>query len=457
MSEAIHIYHTNDLHSHFEKWPRIEAFLRSRQQLHAETGEKCLILDIGDHVDRWHPYTEGTHGKGNIELLNEAGYQYVTIGNNEGITMTYDDLDSLYEKADFKVLAANIYQQNGERPKWALPYDIHTTTSGTRIAMLGLTANFQKLYSALGWKVSEPFIELEQQLSALKSKADIIVLLSHLGIHDDERIAADFPMVDVILGAHTHHILHHGKVVNQSLLCGAGKYGFYVGQVELTVNEIGEVIDKKAWLYDTNEFNEIEGESKWEQSLHDVGSRALQEVVATLPEALETQWFTPSILPDILCKALREWSSADCAFLNAGLLLEGLPKGKVTKADLHRILPHPINPCVVSLSGSQLKEIIMQSLNPEWPHMPVKGFGFRGKIMGNMVYDKIDFIKTNNGLVKYILIDGEKLNPEKQYKLVLPDMFTFGYFFPHLQRSQHKEYLMPEFLRDILAWKLKTD
>lgn len=129
----------------------------------------------------------------------------------------------------------------------------------------------------------------------------------------------------------------------------------------------------------------------------------------------------------------------------------------MTKADLHRILPHPINPCVVSLSGSQLKEIIMQSLNPEWPHMPVKGFGFRGKIMGNMVYDKIDFIKTNNGLVKYILIDGEKLNPEKQYKLVLPDMFTFGYFFPHLQRSQHKEYLMPEFLRDILAWKLKTD
>lgn len=456
MSEAIHIYHTNDLHSHFEKWPRIEAFLRSRKQLHAETGEECLILDIGDHVDRWHPYTEGTQGKGNIKLLNEAGYQYVTIGNNEGITMTYDDLDSLYEKADFKVLAANIYQKNGERPKWALPYEIHTTTSGTRIAMLGLTANFQKLYSALGWKVSEPFIELEQQLGALKSKADIIVLLSHLGIHDDERIAADFPEVDVILGAHTHHILHQGKVVNQSLLCGAGKYGFYVGQVELTVNEIGDVIDKKAWLYDTNEFNEIEGESDWEQSLQDVGSQALQDVVVTLTEALETQWFKPSTLPEILCQALREWSSADCAFLNAGLLLEGLPKGKVTKADLHRILPHPINPCVVTLSGSQLKEIIMQSLNPEWPHMPVKGFGFRGKIMGNMVYDKIGFIKTNNKLVKYILIDGEKLNPEKQYRLVLPDMFTFGYFFPHLQRSQYKEYLMPEFLRDILAWKLKT-
>ena len=62
-------------------------------------GEACYIFDIGDHVDRSHPFTEGTKGKGNINLLNEAGYDAVTIGNNEGITMSKEALSSLYEDA----------------------------------------------------------------------------------------------------------------------------------------------------------------------------------------------------------------------------------------------------------------------------------------------------------------------------------------------------------------------
>ena len=85
---TIHIYHTNDVHSHFENWPQINHFLSQRKQQAADNGEACFLFDIGDHIDRSHPFTEGTEGKGNNELLNEAGYDAVTIGNNEGITMS---------------------------------------------------------------------------------------------------------------------------------------------------------------------------------------------------------------------------------------------------------------------------------------------------------------------------------------------------------------------------------
>jgi 5'-nucleotidase len=171
--------------------------------------------------------------------------------------------------------------------------------------------------------------------------------------------------------------------------------------------------------------------------------------------ALDNDWFKRSPLTEILVEALREWSQADCSFLNAGLLLEGLPKGPVTKGDIHRICPHPINPCVVEVDGNELKEILMQSRNEEWPHIQVKGFGFRGKIMGVMHYDQIEFNEMENGIVKGILIKGEKLEADKSYKLAIPDMFTFGHFFPSIHRSNRKEYLLPEFLRDILLWKLK--
>lgn len=455
MSEIIHFYHTNDFHSHFENWPRIVEFLKERRLLHQEMGDEAIILDIGDHVDRWHPFSDGTLGKGNITLLNEAGYQYITIGNNEGITLPHDALDQLYEDAQFKIVVANLYEENGLRPKWVLPFTIHRTAQGTRIAFIGVTAFFQKFYSALGWELTEPFAELKAQLQMVKEEADMIVVLSHLGLNDDERMAEDFPEIDIILGAHTHHVLHHGRLVNQSLLCCAGKFGLFIGQVEIHVDEQKNITKKNAWLYDTNDFPELIGEREWIEEMYLSGGEALQHVVCHLPESLPNEWFKEERLSEILCEALREWSGADCAFLNAGLLLEGLAQGDVTKGDIHRICPHPINPCVITLNGTELKEILLESRNAEWPHMQVKGFGFRGKIMGVMLYNQIEFVETSNGIVKQINLNGTELQPEKTYKIVIPDMFTFGYFFPQIQRSVNKEYLMPEFLRDILLWKLR--
>lgn len=107
MIEQVHIYHTNDIHSHFENWPKISSFLNKERKLYGyKADENFFLFDIGDHADRWHPYTEGTLGKGNVRLLNELDYTAVTIGNNEGITLAHDELDTLYEDAAFDVLIA---------------------------------------------------------------------------------------------------------------------------------------------------------------------------------------------------------------------------------------------------------------------------------------------------------------------------------------------------------------
>ena len=111
--ETIHIYHTNDIHSHFDSWPKISRHLQSRRQLHRLENEACFVFDIGDHVDRSHPFTEGTAGKGNVALLNRAGYDAVTIGNNEGITMSKKALNTLYEGAEFDVIISNLSDLDG--------------------------------------------------------------------------------------------------------------------------------------------------------------------------------------------------------------------------------------------------------------------------------------------------------------------------------------------------------
>ena len=120
--ETIHLYHTNDVHSHFDSWPQISRFLRSAREKHKAGNEACYLFDIGDHVDRSHPFTEGTIGKGNIALLNHAGYDAVTIGNNEGITMSKKALTNLYEGADFDVILCNLKETDGSHLQngWSL-------------------------------------------------------------------------------------------------------------------------------------------------------------------------------------------------------------------------------------------------------------------------------------------------------------------------------------------------
>ncbi len=447
MVEVIHIYHTNDLHSHFDHWPRIQSFLQKRKKWHQDHGEDCFLFDIGDHADRWHPLTEASMGQENTRLLNETGFHAVTIGNNEGITFPHDGLDQLYDDRQFDVLAANLFQLDGHHPSWVKANTVYETKIGIKIGVTGLTASYEHLYKLLGWKVSDPIKALKFQVADLKDRSDIIVLLSHLGIHDDELIGHQFPAIDIVIGGHTHHILHEGKLVNDTLLACAGKHGMYVGHISLSFDD-GKLIDKKAWLYDTNEMPAVQEEKVIVKGLYNKGKDQLSQDIVSL----NSPFTKKEEIAELLCEATREWCQADCALINEGLILEDLVPGKVTKFDLLKNCPHPINPCVVELAGAELKEVLIQSLDEKWKEMQIMGLGFRGKVMGKMIYSGI---KVQKGVHSYqFFIDGKLLQPTLTYKVAIPDMFTFGRFFPSIFRAKTKYYFLPEFMRHLLEWKL---
>ncbi|KIL42645.1 bifunctional metallophosphatase/5'-nucleotidase [Jeotgalibacillus soli] len=451
MKEKIYLYHTNDLHSHFENWPRIRDFIGQRKKYHQLENENVFLFDIGDHVDRSHSLTEGSKGKENIRLLNEVGYDAVTIGNNEGITFSHNQLQHLYDEAEFPVVVANLFTEKGVRPEWAKPYTILTTSKGTKLGIVGVTAEYGPFYERLKWRVTSAKDELKAQVRVLKEKVDIVIFLSHLGIREDEWVAEECPDIDIIMGGHTHHVLEDGKFHNKTLLAAAGKYGMYVGQVEIEFDHsIKRVTARSAKLVETAllpaSLQEEEELCEWERQ----GKELLSTAITTLEKPLEHNPLSTSPLSQLLCSALKEWCKADCAFLTGGLLLDALPEGPVTEYDLHRILPHPINPCLVELSGAELKEVLRQSKNAEWPTMEVKGLGFRGTILGAFIYDGIELVADTN----QFLVNHEPIINDQLYRVATVDMFTFGYFFPELQRAK-KHYFMPEFLRDLLKQRIK--
>ncbi|WP_345243783.1 bifunctional UDP-sugar hydrolase/5'-nucleotidase [Pontibacillus salipaludis] len=460
MTENIYLYYTNDLHSHFENWPRIVGHWKERRNHHNKMKEDMFLLDVGDHVDRFHPISEAMMGKANIDLLNKAGYNWVTLGNNEGITLTHEDLYTLYDEATFDVACANLSTINAPDPTWLEPYSIQTTSNGTKIAVIGLTAPFYTFYKQMGWEVVSPFDKLDELLGEIEKKADIIVLLSHLGINDDEAIANRYNSIDVIIGGHTHHLFKDGEYINGTLLSAAGKHGMYVGQVALKWDKTNrKLTQKSASAYSLEMQDEDKETVQLVENYTKEASRMLHETVAQLSQDQNATWFETSEVMKNFVKTLKDWTDADVAMLNAGVLLEGFPQGPVTRGDIHRKCPHPMNPCKVELKGDQLMEVIRQSHAKRFMELKLKGFGFRGEVIGRMVFDGVDVQskKAQDGqeYVTKVIIDGEKIDPSRTYSVATADTFTFGRLLPEIANSPKKEYFMPELLRDLLLETLK--
>ncbi|GED63360.1 bifunctional metallophosphatase/5'-nucleotidase [Lysinibacillus fusiformis] len=445
MLEKIHIFHTNDLHSHFKYWPRMQSYVKEERNNLARIGETSYLFDVGDHLDRSNIYTEATIGKGNVQLLNEAEYDVVTIGNNEGITLSHNELFHLYDDANFDVVVGNIDAVNGRNPAWLKPYVVLTTEKGTKLGIIAATAMFDVYYEALNWQLVEARSTLLRLAHQLRKEVDIVLCLSHLGITEDELLAEECPEIDVIFGSHTHHVLPEGKLVNGVLLTGGGKFGQYTGHLVIEYDKkMRKIVEKKDTLIHNKDLPNIQNEQQIVQSLEDEGIRILDTPVFTTEKSYNKEWFHYSQLSDLFAHAILEKSGADCALFNAGIFLDGLPKGNVTALDVHRIFPHPINLCTIELSVTEIKEIYMQSKNEEWPYIELKGLGFRGVIFGKML--TYGFSMNDN---RQLLINGKLADNNHIYKLVTLDLFTFGYFYPSFKYAK-KQYILPEFLRNIM-------
>ena len=442
--EIIHFFHTNDLHSHFTYWKRSQKFIQMQRQMLSERGETSFLIDLGDHLDRSNLYTEATLGKGNVTMLNEAEYDVVTLGNNEGITLPYDVLYHLYDDAKFEVVVGNLFSLSEENPSWMKPYTILTTRYGTKIAVIAATAQFDLFYKELGWEVTTPRAELIKLAYQLQSEVDMIVCLSHLGITEDELLAQECPQIDAIFGAHTHHVFENGRIENGVILTGGGKFGQYTGQLTLEFDHTTKkLVEKTDRLYENALLPEIEEEEKWLAGLQKEAKAILEIPEFTLSKSYNKEWFHRSQLSNLFAECLFDYTQADCVMFNAGIFVEEMRKGFISKYDIHKILPHPINICVIHITGTELKEIYNQSENEEWPRLELKGLGFRGVIFGKL----LNYGITMNSQ-RELFIGGQKMDPDKVYRLATLDLFTFGFFFPSFKYAK-KQYYLPEFIRDV--------
>ncbi|MEB7439831.1 metallophosphoesterase [Enterococcus hirae] len=450
--EKIVLLHTNDLHSHLENWPKIRRFIEQKKRENEKKENTTTItVDLGDFVDRWHPLSEATDGQANVELMNNVGYDAVTIGNNEGVGNAKDQLNHLYDQASFDILLDNLFDKHLlQPPKWAKKYKIIETPQQTKIGLLALTTPFPLTYSPNGWDIRNPYDILPELVEELRPKVDILVLMSHLGIQDDRQIAQELPSIDVILGSHTHHLLIDGQIVNGVQLAAAGKYGQYVGEVHLTVDEHKNIIQKSARAIPTETMMTfIEDEQESQDYLTKGHELLAAKKVAKLPYDLSVDIFAEHSFIYEALEAVKYRGQTQGAMLNSGLFLTGLPAGLINQDQLHTALPHPMHLLNVTLKGSDLIRLVLEiEKNRAFlRNYPIRGMGFRGKIFGQVVYSGISYDAVNHQ-VHWL---NQPIDNERRYTFTTVDHFMFVPFFPTIEIAGENEFLFPEFIRSVVG------
>ncbi|AYN49303.1 Mannosylglucosyl-3-phosphoglycerate phosphatase [Lactobacillus johnsonii] len=354
--EKLRIIHTNDLHSHFEQFPKIKRYLHQAQN--DKSVDQTFTFDAGDFMDRSHPLSDATEGQANIKLMNEFNYDAITIGNNEGISNSHAVLEKLFDHANFPVVLANLREEDESMPKWCTPYKIFETKKKTRIAVVGLTAAYPMTYGPNHWHVKLISDTLDKLLPKIKGQYDMLIIVSHIGLRVDRYIAHHYPEVDLIVGGHSHDYLAKGEKVNNTWITQTGKWGQHIGDISVELNDEHQVLSIKPNTVTTDDLPSLDSDQKQIVDWHQKGEQMLKaRKIAYLPGKFDHDKMAAI---QVSLDAISEFAGTDVAVLNSGLFLKPFHQGVLTEADLQAALPHPMHVVQTKLLGSDVWRMVME-------------------------------------------------------------------------------------------------
>lgn len=246
-AQNLTIIHFNDTHSHIDPQRSGEYFGRGgviEQAAYVDSVRKAdgkrnvLLLHAGDYGQGTSYFTE-LGGNIEIDVMNALKFDVVTLGNHEfdnGIPELARRLDNL--KAD--VVCAN-YDFTGTMLEGLVEPYVIVRKAGMKIGVIGLLTDIMKVVDkniAMELQYQEPADVVIPLASMLKDEkdCDMVICLSHLGYKEDKELASQIKNVDVIVGGHSHTLLHKKQVVVDSegeevVVVQNWKWGLNVGHL----------------------------------------------------------------------------------------------------------------------------------------------------------------------------------------------------------------------------------
>ena len=341
------ILHTNDIHGRQERIAQIATIVEREK---ASSGHPVLYLDAGDVEETTNRLSNLTKGTAMHRLLSIAGCDAAAVGNACGLRYGPATLTDHARASAYPQLLANFTGIDGPVPAVRIG----------SVGIIGVTDPFDRMVDDLDWgfgriEILDTVKSLARDLRA--QGAELVVLLSHLGYEhefppwDDRRIAPELQDdVDLIVGAHSHHLLPNGEWVGSILVAQAGCYGDHIGRIEVDGTKM--VASMEAVPDETEPHAGVTAEAaRIDAEIDDM----LAEPLGSIDTPLDAR---------AIAEILRVRAGADIGLFAEGQTLEVLPPGSVTRGALWHASESAGNPGVTRMSGEQLLDLLERGNDP---------------------------------------------------------------------------------------------
>ncbi len=368
------ILHTNDFHARFEP---ISGSDSSCTEKDAAEG-KCLggtarlvtaiadarsrsnntiLLDGGDQFQGTLFYTY-YKGAAAAEFMNKLGYDAMTVGNHE-----FDDgpqvLKGFVETVEFPILMSNADLSGEPLLKDIIHKSVVIERGGEKLGLIGLTPRDTDELASPGPNVifTDPVGAVQAEVDRLtEAGVDKIIVLSHSGYRLDQQIAAGTTGVDVIVGGHSHTYLSNASaeaegpyptMVGATAIVSAYAYGKFLGELNVTFNDAGEVIEASGEpLIMDAAVAEDQGTVARIAELAAPLEEIRQKVVAETTEAIDgdrascraQECEMGNLVADAMLARVAD-QGVSIAIANGGGLRASIDAGEVTMGEVLTVLP----------------------------------------------------------------------------------------------------------------------
>jgi len=454
------ILHTNDLHGRLQQLERI-ATLAQRIRSEVQTqGKFCVLWDAGDAEDTTLLESSMTKGSAVSALMRAAGYDLAALGNTTPMRYGPQVIPGLAKRFGQPLLAANMFNAaTGQLLDGLTPYVIQKF-GDTTVGIIGLTAP-GSVYSVFkDLRLGEPIAILPALIAQVRAEgAQMVVLLSHLGFSDDQKVAEHVAGLDVIIGAHSHTEVNPPLVVNGTIITQAGDYGRFLGRLDLDIDASGKIIQHHGELIPVGEDIPLDAnvQAAYEVEKENVRAMTLR-VVGELRDLIDTASDRECVAGNLLADALLVHTpGADMALVLAGHWKSGLSAGPVTLGALNTAIRSTANPARVELTGEQILHFLHESLKPE--NAARKPSNLRGVALGwpHVAGITVQYVPNAPDSLE-VRLGGRLLNPNEKYLVVGTDLEFWnapgypGYLaLPENQINLDVPTIIPEIMEDYLA------
>ncbi len=207
--------------------------------------DRVIHLDSGDYY-QGAPIFNFFQGEPETRTMAQLGVDAAVVANHEFDSGAINVGRQMQKWASYNLLAANYDWDDPNLPNYALlgtvakPFQVFSQ-GGLKVAVIGMAnlSSLSSLYDQPNRLSITPIntVEVAQfYVDLLRPTVDLVVLVSHLGLDVDQRVARNTTGIDVIMGGHNHIVINPPQEIQDCQADGLGLGQIWVDDSKIKVD-----------------------------------------------------------------------------------------------------------------------------------------------------------------------------------------------------------------------------